>query len=215
MRARITAVMVGRISRLGLGNHPGLLLRPAYEGYCDYAFGGRAGPSVAVEHLFHEFAHAAEFGPEVFRQRASIYGFHFNTPKEWVFDRYCADPKTMQATERELRTFAYQYHLMRTAGYRLDAEAFAAESARAMAFMHDWYWVPGEGDTARKAYCVEQILAHIESTRSADALGRLAAWLDVTARRLERLKRVRPRDGKYLVQNAPRYKADGTEYVIH
>lgn len=213
MRSRILAVMTGRIARLGLGNHPGLLFRPGYEGYCDYAFGGRAGPAVGVEHLFHEFAHAAEFGPETFRRRASIYGFRFHIPQQWIFDRYCPEPVTMQATARELRTFAYEYHFLRMAGYRLDPAKWAEKCARVMVFMHDWYCVPGKGEEGRHAYCVGQILEHIDRLDPKDALGRLIGWLDITARRLERIRRSRSEKVKQLKLQARRYRADGTIYA--
>lgn len=74
-------VMTGRLARLGLGNHPGLLIRPGQEGYRDYAFGGRAGPQVSWVNLFHELAHAAEFGGSEFRRRASEHGYHLYVPQ--------------------------------------------------------------------------------------------------------------------------------------
>lgn len=211
-RKRIVQVMTGRLARLGLAHHPGLLIRPTFEGYRDYAFGGRAGPQVAVEHLFHELGHAAEFGPDEFRRRAGAYGFAFKIPQEWIYDRFCPVPQTMQATARELRTFAHQYHLMQRAGCKIRPDVFAASAARAMPFMHDWWFVPGEGDEGRINHAADRILALIDELDPKDVLSRLEAWLDATARRLRRL---RAKGETALTLRAPRLRGDGTVYQLH
>lgn len=84
-----------------------------------------------------------------------------------------------------------------------------------MEFMHDWYCVPGEDQEERNAHCVEQITSQIDSVLPADALERLTGWLDLTARRLKRIRRSRFDKDKRLVRQAPRYRADGSLYEIH
>ena len=96
------------------------MFNPWVEGYRDYAFGGRAGPSIGVRNVFHEMAHAAQFGRDSFRQRATAEGYKFKVRTIFVFDRYCQEPRSGQATYRELDTFAYQLHLMRAAGMKVD-----------------------------------------------------------------------------------------------
>lgn len=197
--SRILASCRGRVSRLSVANHPALRIRPGLEGYRDYVFGARAGPSLDAVHLFHELAHAAEFGPDLFRHRGFEFGFKFKVPQRFVYDRYCVDPKTKGATDRELRTFALQLHLMRLAGYKRSEDSFFQYSAKVMRFMHDWYMVPGKTDEARAAHCAKAIERHYQKFSPAEAVDRLEGWLDATARRWHRQKK-RPEDfGGYPV----------------
>lgn len=66
---RVERVIRERLARLPVGNHPALLWRAKLEGYRDYVFGAKAGPTVEVVNLFHELGHAAEFGAENFATR--------------------------------------------------------------------------------------------------------------------------------------------------
>lgn len=211
--ARTLTVFRERLKRLPLSRHPALFFNPWVEGYREYAFGGRAGPSVQASSMFHEMAHAAQFGAEMFRTRATDIGFHFKVPRRFVYDRFCAEPRTNQATLRELETFAYQLRLMRSAGYKLDDAAFAAYSARLMQYMHDWWHVPGDGDEERAAYCAGHILEFHARLSPAAVLDRLEAWLDATARRLKRRKQVFPHPWDTHQGNARRYRVDGTVWA--
>jgi hypothetical protein len=212
LTAHAHRVMTARIERLGLKQHPGLLFSIHTEGYREYAFGARTGPSIGLSNVFHELAHAAEFGPEQFDQRASAQGYRFNLPEVWVYDRFCVEPATMQAIERELRTFAYQYYLMCRAGYRLDRSLFARKRAPLMSYMADWLCVPATGEEARVAYCASRILDYIEEVSSEKALERLCGWLDLTAKKLDKLKDSEEEKycGKFSAE--PRYRADGSLY---
>jgi len=51
--ARVQAVAQARLQRLGIYGHPGLRFCTKVEGYKDYVFGARAGPSVSTVNLFH------------------------------------------------------------------------------------------------------------------------------------------------------------------
>lgn len=207
--SRAVRVMAGRIARLGLSRHPGLLFRVNHEGYRDFAFGALAGPTIGASHLFHELAHAAELGGDAFERRVTAYGYGFEIPQVWVYDRFCSEPKTMQATARELRTFAHQYHLMQKAGYRLVREPFAADTAKIMAYMEDCYCVPGKEPEGRAAYCTTQILSHIEEFQADDSLKRLIDCLDRTRDKLKALDKEGPAG---LYSKARRYRADGSLY---
>lgn len=184
---RLDALFSARLARLPVARHPAFFVRPRQEGYHDYAFGGRAGPSVALSHLFHDMAHAAEFGPDAFRTRANISGFAFKVPRRYIFQQYVTEAQTMQATQREVDTFGYQLHLMRAAGCRIADKAFFVDSARAMPFMHDWYFVPGDDEDARKEYLVNAMAESYARVTQAEALDRLEGWLDKTRARLKRV----------------------------
>lgn len=190
---RVLTACRARLARLPVARHPALRIQPGQEGYRNYLFGARAGPAVEVSSLFHELAHAAQFGPEVFRHRASEYGFRFKVPQRFIYDRYCTEPKTSQATDRELQTFAYQLHLMQAAGIKRSEKAFFEESARIMRWMHDWYWVPGADEDERAQHCARQVELHYSRLDPKDAVARLEGWLDATARRWMRLKQ-KPED---------------------
>lgn len=114
----------------------------------------------------------------------------------------------MQATDRKLRTFAYQFHLLQLAGRKLNTQRFSAEQALAMRFMPDWLCVPGEDDEARTAYVQAKTLQYIEEIRPAEALSRLTGWLDETARHL-RCVRDHP---ETLVAKSSRYRGEGVLY---
>lgn len=187
-KKRVQAVAQGRLIRLGLAGHPGLRFRASLEGYADYVFGARAGPSVDVHNLFHELAHAAQFGPQAFRQRTFHGSFVFKMRKVTVLGQRYAEPLTSSATERELSTFAYQLHLMRLAGCKIAARAFFAEATRSMAYMPDWYNVPGDDAEQRHAYCAQRAMELFEQLCEQSSLERLRAWLDKTAKRLARAK---------------------------
>lgn len=135
---------VGRLQRLPaeLATHPALLFSPSTEGYRDYAFGCKSGPHLGVEHLFHELAHAAEFGGEAFDERATPTGYLLRSRRIWIFDRFCEEPLTMGAIERELRTFAHQHHLLALTGQRHRQKAYFHECARLMQHMADWIQRP-------------------------------------------------------------------------
>lgn len=185
-RARVQAVLRGRLERLGLAGHPGFRFRAGLEGYADYVFGARAGPSVDTYNLFHELAHAAQFGPELFRQRTCRGSFVFKMRRVTVFGQRYAEPLTSGATQRELLTFAHQLRLMHLAGCKVTPRAFFAEATRSMAYMPDWYNVPGDDAEQRHAFCAQRAQQLFEQQCGQDSLKRLRGWLDLTAKRLAR-----------------------------
>lgn len=197
-----------RLQRLpdNLGQHPGLLFNITLQGYRDHTFGGRAGPSVHLSHLFHELAHAAQFGPKQFARRAKPHGFVFKTPTVCVQGRQYDEPDTRQGVERELDTFAHQLHLMQAAGLKTAPETFISYSATLMRFMPDWYHVPGENEEKRFAFCRDHMRKRYAALTQATVLDSLRAWLDATHRRVSRqLEKDRP-----FHRVKRRYRSDGS-----
>ena len=197
-----------RLQRLpgNLGHHPGLLFSLTLQGYRDHTFGGRAGPSVHLSHLFHELAHAAQFGPKQFARRAKPHGFVFKMPTVCVQGRHYDEPDTRQGVERELDTFAHQLHLMQAAGLKMAPKAFIAYSATLMRFMPDWYNVPGKGEEQRFAFCRAYIEQRYAALSQDAVLENLRGWLDATHRRLRRqLEKDRP-----FHRVKRRYRSDGS-----
>lgn len=171
------------LTKLGIAGHPGLRVNPKLEGYRDYTFGCRAGPtSPNVNDLAHELAHAAQFGRRYFKYRAAEYGFVFKTRQVMVFGRYYPEPRTAGATLRELETFAYQAHILQAAGEKLNLDRFFKHGADLMVrFMHDWYCIPGETETERKSWCIAKTRHFYERRKRETVLRRLNEWLAETA----------------------------------
>lgn len=176
------------IERLGVVGHPGLMISLEQEGYRDYTFGCRAGPGRAsVRNLAHELAHAAEFGPAAFPRRCLMGSYVFKTRKVKVLGRHYTEPRTCNATKRELRTYALQLHLLQYAGERVNEQVFAQDAARLMtSFMHDWWQIPGKNETERRHWCATHVLDHHGQTTAEDVINQLVGWLDATHRRLSR-----------------------------
>lgn len=192
-KQRQLKVFTARLARIPLGAHPALMFNPDVEGYRDYTFGGRAGPSVNFRHLTHELAHAAQFGKELFRWRATESGFVFKVPRVFVFNQYCFEPTTHQATMRELETFAHELHIRQACGYKQSPQAMARDCVQSMVFMPDWYNVPGKSKEEKMDWCTAQVLAHYHRLSADEVLAKLRAWLDATLKRLHRQKLRQPR----------------------
>lgn len=181
---RLNLVARERLLRLFPQGHRGLLFRVDVEGYRDSCFGAVTGPVKSIQKgLFHELAHAAEFGPEFFSQRYSPEGWCFREPhRVAVAGTSYLDPVTDGATQRELRTFAHQMVLLELAGYRIDRKVFAMDCAQTMTFMPDWcHILPGKEMPKRIAYCARRILAVHAVLVPEVVLARLHGWLDETA----------------------------------
>lgn len=184
--ARRVALYAQRLQRLprSLGRHPGLLFSPAVQGYRDYTFGARSGPSVQVRHLFHELGHAAQFGPEQFADRVNPQGFVFKMRQMECMGRFYDDPHTMQATERELDAFAHELHLMQACAIKCHVDTFVPYCASTMRLMEDWACVPGGSGKARHAECMLKLRAFYESVTQEQVLDKLEGWLDLTRQSL-------------------------------
>lgn len=187
---RIVNAIVERFRRLGIAGHPGLFFCPNIQGYSSFVFGARTGPIMVIDSLFHELAHASEFGGKQFLTRAPEGSFIFNMKEQYILNRMCAVPETWQAVARELRTFAHQYHLMRSAGYKFNREEFVKKNASLMKYMADFCYVPQtaswarEYDERRILTCITHINDLIDTYNPKDSLDRLVDWLDSTKKKI-------------------------------
>jgi len=179
--ARVQAAFYARLDRFPLGRHPGFFFNPQVEGYRDHVFGGRAGPSTHISHLFHELAHAAQFGPDAFKTRTCNGHFVFRNRLVTVLGQRCVEPLTWSSTKRELETFAYQFHLLRSTGLKTTEDVFFRDAVRSLRYMTDWHQVPGETEEAQEAHCLQTAMEYRERITERSALSRLEGWLDASA----------------------------------
>lgn len=179
------------VKRTPFWDHPGLFIHPSVEGYKDYMFGMRAGPSVDLNNLAHELAHAAEFGAGLFNSRCFRGAFVFKMPRlrsayicgqnHWWRDEMI----TMQATWRELRTMAIQKHVAEMMGVDTGGD-WVIELAGSCKYLPDWHNVPGECDGARDEYCAEMVELLYHDFDRDEIVSEITGWLDKTAVRLKR-----------------------------
>lgn len=199
MNRRIVEVCRARLSRLPVARHPALRFLPGLEGYKNYLFGARTGPTVAVDNLLHELAHAAQFGPQHFITRCSESGFLFKMKSTEFHGCVFVDMQTTKAIERELQTFALQLHLRHIVGYRGNEEDYCRRAADMMVYMPDWLNIPGSSDEDRIVYCAKKIEEYYAQTDEKETVSALEGWLDATIRRWKQDKK-KPEDfGGYAV----------------
>lgn len=182
-RKRIINAFQARVARLpGIGKHPALKINPWVEGYKDFTFGGSAAGHSHISNVFHELAHAAEFGARRFQHRASHSGFRFKIPRKFVFNTLVCEPCTVQITMREIRTFAYQIHLMQAAGLRVNIGVQFTEMAELCDWLPDRWNIPGNTDSEKREWCRNEIISHYLDVTQQEVLGKLEGWLDANHR---------------------------------
>lgn len=100
-----------------------------------YILGMRAGPSVDINHLFHEMAHLAEREVDKLVQRYPVgWGYHFG--KFWRCGGCSGyEPQNSKGTLREARCFAYQFSL---AQYYLGTSWENFDYYESATFLSDW-----------------------------------------------------------------------------
>jgi len=115
--------------------------------------GCRAGPSIEAWHFCHEVCHFVEIDDE----RMLMQNWGLRVPEKWVIDRFVCEPETLQATERELRTLAYQWHLHKL----LNIKSTPAAMVSALVYMPDFWLVPGgwsKNDEKRLKWCADRMM---------------------------------------------------------
>lgn len=113
------------------------------EGFKDGEFGYRSATDRCISNIYHEVAHAIELFLDD-PKKLSKEGFDFTLPREFFYDRWVCEPTTTQMTDRELRTFAIQAHIMKNNALLpdFDLNQFIDDSARLLIYLPDWLNVP-------------------------------------------------------------------------
>lgn len=96
-----------------------------------------AGPMQCITHIMHEMGHLAEIDDK----RILKNSWGLDLPMEYISGRYsriCPVPKTYQATLRECRTIAMQWHIQNFLGI----EETPREAIKALQFMPDHLNIP-------------------------------------------------------------------------
>ena len=83
--------------------------------------GAKAGPERSSKNLIHEMSHLVEIDDG----RILEPGWGLRLPYYLLMGRWVNEPNTTQATERELRVFAYQYNVLDHLGMRFHNEVDA------------------------------------------------------------------------------------------
>lgn len=136
--------------------------------------GLRCGPlGFDIKSLIHEIAHFVEID----EKRMFLKGWGLNVPRKFIFNQYCVDPRTNQATMRELRVGAIQMNILlwlNEKGYttfdsfpqdycaEYVTDLFSLDNeiqnfVKSMNWMPDWLMIPGKGDDGRKLWMTNKI----------------------------------------------------------
>lgn len=102
--------------------------------------GCMAGPSMEVSNLIHEMSHFVEIDDA----RMNVYGWGLSYGKEITIPGHGTfhEPVTWQATQRELRVFAYQVNVHEKFSVKMSFK----EIAETLHHVHDYYMVPSDRD---------------------------------------------------------------------
>ena len=161
--------------------HPAFRFSLTIEGYQKWHFGCRAGPEYHIKNLFHELGHAVDFGPENFKTRVRCGYLRFSCRNRiTVCGEKYDEPRTIEATLREVRAIAYQMILLRLAGYRVDEEEMVSDFVAALAHVMDHLNVLHRFGEAWKTTLEKKVWKLVEETDSDWVMDRLLGWLDRT-----------------------------------
>ena len=191
-KVRLYDAIVSRLKRIpGLLEHPAFSFQLGLEGYQNYVFGCRAGSSLELSNLFHEIAHAVEFGAKNFRYRVNQDGrFNFKQPKEqYIFGRVFIEFYKTTAIECELRTIAIQIRLLKMSGVKTTYENLLNEIVDSMVWMPDFENVQGDGDKEKLEWCRKYVTEYYSTLNDEQVVSEIIGWLDKTEKRLKRNKK--------------------------
>jgi hypothetical protein len=120
-------------------------------GYHNGCFGHKAANHSHVEYVYHEVAHALDFilRGEVDRIQYECYLFH--RPLKEILGTVVCEPETLQATEREIRTVAIQFVLLKNNPLiDFNEDEFLNSQAQSMYFLPDFFLVPTSRSNSEK-----------------------------------------------------------------
>lgn len=169
-----------RMAKTGFLEHPSFQYSFHFTGFNNYTFGGKTGPSMNIENIFHEMGHAVDFvlsGDDI--KKRSLGGrFRFDVKMISLNGQLYEQVETSQCTERECRTFAIQLKLMHLVGFKTDLEFFAADSAKLTTWLPDWFLVEGKTEPERILWCKNRIIENYIKLDGEAVLNAFQKWLD-------------------------------------
>lgn len=185
-RARL--VFEGRLKDTPILEHPGFKYDFEHTGYKKFSFGGRTGPTIEIENIFHEMAHAIEFilaGDDVHKRCSSSGTYNLHYPKIQLNGCLYDQPITTKMTERELRVFVIQHKLMAQVGFRRNLVEWFKDSAKITSWVPDFtniglHETEKYNDDMRKEWCIKQMQGLYEQISDAELIPALIKWLDTT-----------------------------------
>lgn len=185
---RANLVIQVRLSKTPIYHHPAFKYSLSHSGYKNYVFGAMSGPRCEIENLLHELAHGAEFifFGEDFDERCTQDGsFHFAWNQTLIGGRLYNSFETIQATMREIRTFAMQLRLLEAVGYKFNLTRKIISFARILNFQPDWVNVPGQTTNDKITWCAHKIYEFYNNFNPDQIVALSVTWLDHVQLRLE------------------------------
>lgn len=182
---RYMAVCKARFARIPALAHKGFETS-ASEGYKNHKFGLRLGPVMDLSAVAHDLAHVVEFGDKAFRSRTNWDGsLRFKVRRIFVYDRYCTDTTTGQASLREARTYGIQRRIEERLGIKKPMTKYAEGMLASLKWMHDSHHYMG----SQRGRLVGVMLKAYESTTDEVIDQRLTDWFNSVHRRNLRIAR--------------------------
>ncbi len=191
LRARNIDYIQKRLDRLAALRHPYFQWDSLSDGFSGYKFGAMAGPSLNLDNLCHELAHAIQFKSVNFSKRISPCGsFHFKTRIKNKSIGSFYEPETTKITHRELETFAIELHLLRMMGVKRRFEVYVDEVREIIHFLPDsWLYKSRVKHDDEKD--VDTLLTmYYNAWNEQDILTELQTFFNKIEKRLKRTKRV-------------------------
>ena len=134
--------------------------------------GTRLGPTAhTLSGLVHEMAHAIELPPARLLQDG--WGFSYGEEVE-VLGQTFFEPRIMQATDRECRTIAIEATIYDLIGYSYSIP----DLVRALVYMNDFLYVPGQGEPQRLQYLAQLVTQYKQALNPDQILARWAEKMD-------------------------------------
>lgn len=180
---RAELVFRGRMAKTNFLDHPAFKYSFDSSGFQKFTFGAVTGPSIAINNIFHEMAHAVDFvlcGDDI-EQRTLGGRFNFGVKMIGINGQFYEQVETTQCTKRECRTFAIQLKLMHSVGFKTNLEFFANDVARLTTWLPDWFLVEGESETERVEWCKQYIVELYKNLDEFEILNAFQKWLNKLA----------------------------------
>lgn len=191
MNPRHVSYIQNRLDRLTPLRHPYFQWDKWSEGFAGYKFGGMAGPTMDLDNVCHELAHAVQFRSVNFSHRITQDGWflfkHRNARKSFG---YSYEPDTTKITHRELETFAIELKILRMMGVKRKFDVYVQEVREIIKFLPDsWLYESRVKDGIEKD--VDTLLTmYYNAWNDEDILNELQTFFDKIEKRLKRTKRV-------------------------